>query len=329
MECKKNYFLDPTTKTCLPINNRSCAIYKENHPYFCFECVKGYFLTENNYCESCPSNCLHCVDYSTCVVCENNYRKYLNKCISNSPYVFIKIEKANIQLQTNTAFENLYQIIYDVEKFYYFKNNRVLDYSYFDEIYSKSLEPISQKQYLEIVSLYTLEDCDQELSANCVVLRESRFEVKTILITKKNTNEYSNCLRFKRINRCSECIQSYYLDAYTNRCVKIDSLSVKNVRYNKVQNQYQPYTCPPNYFLKQKTKKCVENISNCLTLSKEGRCSFCKPGFSLSHNKTSCLKCPDNCVSCTDSNHCTECIKSHFLTFDKGKQLISHSNKRE
>ena len=323
LECSKNYFLDLTATKCLPVNTRSCAIYKENQPYHCLECVQGYFLTENNYCKTCPSNCLHCNDFSTCFVCENNYRKYLNKCISYSPQLFIIFEKENINSQTNAEFQNIYRITYDVKEFYDFEKNKVVDYSYFDEIYSKSMEPMTEKQYSEILDNYILEDCDQKLSKNCIFLKSKKFQVKTILHKKKDENEDTNCLRFKRTDQCSECVQNYYLDVVTKKCVKNDLLPVKELRYNKVQSQYQPYKCAPNYFLIQKTKKCVQSISKCLTLTKEGKCSLCKPGFFQSLDKTSCLKCPDNCVSCIDSNQCTECIKSHFLTFDKGKQLIN------
>ena len=317
--CSNNYFLDPITKTCLPVNTRSCAIYKEGFPYFCLECVQGYFMTEKNYCESCPSNCLHCVDFSTCVVCENDYRKYLNKCISYSPNLFSILENANIQLQTNTRFENT-RINYHILKFYDVEKNKVLDYSYSDEIYSQKMRPMTQKQYLDILSSYTLEECDRKLSIDCIFLRKSKFQVKTILHTKNQINQNTSCLRFKRINQCSECLPYYYLNIFTKKCVKIDSLLVEKVRYNKPQNQYQPFACRSNYFLNLKTKKCVENISNCLTLTKDNKCTLCKPGFSVSHNKTSCLKCPSNCLSCIDSAYCTECVKSHFLTFDRGNQ---------
>lgn len=144
--------------------------------------------------------------------------------------------------------------------------------------------------------------------------------MKTILHTKNQINQNTSCLRFKRINQCSECLPYYYLNIFTKKCVKIDSLLVEKVRYNKPQNQYQPFACRSNYFLNLKTKKCVENISNCLTLTKDNKCTLCKPGFSVSHNKTSCLKCPSNCLSCIDSAYFTECVKSHFLTFDRGNQ---------
>ena len=42
-------------------------------------------MTNYDYCLLCPTNCINCVDYTTCVNCTNGFYLFNGLCLSECP----------------------------------------------------------------------------------------------------------------------------------------------------------------------------------------------------------------------------------------------------
>ncbi|KAL4490865.1 hypothetical protein ABPG72_008601 [Tetrahymena utriculariae] len=123
-------------------------------------------------------------------------------------------------------------------------------------------------------------------------------------------------------NMCqSSCIQGFYLDFSSNKCLQCPSSCISCFNQYQCYNGCQPnhyfldgqclQTCPSGYFpvsgIFPQCQKCLQYCSAC---SNGTTCSSCISGYFLDSATQTCLSCPYNCSQCTsqDPSTCTSCI---------------------
>ena len=316
--CRSNLYFDPNTKTFKRDYSKFCSIIdKDSETKLCFECLEGNYLTEKNVCRSCPSNCLHCLDSNTCIVCNDHYAKYLGKCFNYSPFIENILKQIDPSIPTKDYFDSFERFGYQIIEAYNTGVNAVINYSYFLAVKQKFMYPMTKSEYLKYLESFLLEDCDESSSFRCNLIQKQYF-IMTSEVVPKLDKTLSTCEKLKRIGLCTRCIQDYHFSILEKKCV-LQNLSVEKIVYKSIQQSYEPVKCKSSYFLNHKTKKCVPNILHCLSITKEGKCKRCELGYAVSIDKKSCSKCPSNCISCADLNNCLECVPRHFIFSDKGK----------
>ena len=99
IKCDHKYFLSNNQCESCPSNCISCV-----NESSCSQCIATFTLNENKTCIQCPANCINCSSSNVCNICKEGYVKDLEShiCISRKNESIIKKPSESVQLPSTT-----------------------------------------------------------------------------------------------------------------------------------------------------------------------------------------------------------------------------------
>ena len=318
----------------------------------CLKCKEGYFLNDENQCESLKVEICNGID-----IFKYN-RRYFGDCYNlcyknNYPFFYLALEDNSINFDIKDIgdikqTETVYSILMD-EKFQIYDKNtkdKILKNELCYDI-SKGVDKSTLSGCKGVVEL-------KSKSIQCVECKNGYYLEKDKCIPFGSNIEH--CKNYDNISgnkKCTECHQYYYLNkeeycdiCTINRivikdkgCSKCDDI-IKNCLFCQEDSTKKEGVsckeCKEQYILSEGENICLlretndekENLDNCLVFTKENQnnvCKKCKPSFSLikTESETKCIYTPtlfDSNLNIGDLNY------SYYLRENYIWEYIKYEN---
>ena len=339
-ECIDGFYLSEDNICTL---SRNCKKGNKNND--CIECSEGYFLSKSNictteehcqivnyqfgYCESCEDKfyldiktkkCFsniedekykYCTQVSSgnCKNCEPNYELGKDKkcvpslnCLESENNICIKCEE-KYYLGLDNRCVNVENCIYSNTAGECTECNNGY---YFNPTENKCYPAINQFRNCKRSNLY-YQYCD-------ICKNDFYLSIPDKMCYNNNEdNIFYKCAVSNDGNKCSECVQNYYLGSKDSKCSKIKGCVIS-------ENENKCIECDEDYCLDVKKNICVDNYwgpsndeekiyFNCNKTNEEGtECEICNDYSELVNgicvNKVECAEEEDGeCIKCNEKNY--------------------------
>ena len=281
-ELCENYNYFDGNKICIPFNYCSKSI---NHT--CIECVKGFYLTQENSACTYTQNCFNGdKDFGICVKCKDNF--YLD----GSDYI-CKTNKEENEFKFCTKTRDDGRCI-ECEEYYYVGEDYKCS---FTKNCSKSILGkcllCSKNFYLGYDNkCTTIEHCIYSSNDYCIECEEGfYFNRKKKTCKEYNDNsKYNNCkYSCEYAEKCCKCKDNFYLKKSDNSCIK-------NTEYGPFYKCSESDSegdycidCIEPYFLGIDDNLC-SLVEACAKIENEFRCKECIEFYCLDANKGICIE---------------------------------------
>ena len=286
LECNDGFALDFKDGKCKPNTEDDDLKYCKSANGVCKECLKWYYLGEDNKCSS-SKNCSES-ENGICKVCIDNYYLGLdNKCT------------------------DVEHCIYSDDKFKCQECEG--DYCY------------NEDQNSCFIGEGDLEHCKYSyFGSYCSKCKDDYYLNQTEFLCRSNADPdyfYKCAKTHSGINMCSECVTGYYLGYKDHKCSKIQGCE-RSENENKCLECNTNYycldlktgNCESNYHIIDEQKKFYYK---CNITNEEGTaCKICLDGYTLSEEGL----CVDN-IHCEEKNEDGTCSKCQ--DDDKGNYCLN------
>ncbi len=282
LECKDSYYFKKNSNNCYNSTIKT----------------QGYYLNENNFWETCSSNCLTCNEgpseiSNNCLTCDNSIGLYLVYEINNCETLDL--------LQTG-----------------YYLDNNIL-YKCFDNCYNCTSLSNNENMNCDLCKnenyhkIYKTNNCyNDELLTNGFIYTEINgeyFYIKCYESCKSCSDTSNN----SHDQKCIECKNNYYFEYDTKNC------------YN--ENYYNN-----GYYLNSTDNfwhKCYESCSTCTKYYENGNtncilCNIENGYYPLEDNTTLCINesnKPNNYYLNKTSNNYIKCYSTCLTCSNKGNEI--------
>ena len=322
--CSTTQFFEQTLKQCIdcPVNCAECS-----SSLSCSSCRNGYWGVTcqsacslnclNNICsksngrcsgcndgffgltcsESCLSTCKTCTEYSSCLLCEEDYfsKDYAKKCDCIKSECTVHSNNAC----TNCSRETYYPVtqgccpcIDKCKDSICLANGACID--------------CIDRKYGEYCQLDCSSECKDILcyrNGSCISCEDGKYGPSCSHYCSSRVNKCSKCIEdFDGSFHCTSCYSGYY--PKYNVCKRCSENCKWGVEYtcNPTSGKCQ-YGCIDHWYGDKCDSQC--NVSKCaLCPSNHNICNECIEGHYLESN-TSCVTCPPNCylhLKCNKNN---------------------------
>ncbi|KAL4496452.1 hypothetical protein ABPG72_014682 [Tetrahymena utriculariae] len=294
------------------------------------KCDSQSYLDDSNKCRKCSDdqeNCLECDSKNSCKKCSNSFilqngkcvcdkEMYLNnknecvKCSDSFPNCFQCSSNSCIKCNANYQLHN--SQCFSCEKDKLTSNN------------SQCQECADQNCIFCWESTDKCEECQNGYKLNeqkCDEIKcgQNQFFNNSSKDCQLCNIKFENCDQCSQ-NECLNCIENYYYDKSTNRCVK---------------------NCPNGTFVDNKQCEFCK-LKNCSQCSSSLKCLKCEDNYQLHNNQcfvcvkdealfkfqNQCQKCnKDNCKKCFESTDiCDECDDGYKLNQQNCEEILCKPN---
>ncbi|EDR22987.1 protein serine/threonine kinase, putative [Entamoeba dispar SAW760] len=313
IQCSPGYYLSESS-TCVSCSSgglHCMTCYSVSNNVFCSSCVDGYIMTTSGVCVSKESVSCSVVSKSTCLSCDDSSKYFNGKgCVSGTEHC----------LKTNNDGTCVECLFSETEEKYYLSTdsdgNTICSEQNdnFCSLYTKSVCRSCVDGYYNNQNKCL--PCNATCS-KCVNSKDSCYECQSGYILQGEScivSETTNCkmmLVSESSQQCAICNDGYYRDG------KVCSKCIENCV--SCANANGCLMCINNYYFDIKTQKCLSTslLSNCETTNRFG-CEVCEDGYFL--NGYTCLSCDkrtDECISCNKQNgRCNLCNNDYILDVD-------------
>ncbi|EDR26223.1 protein serine/threonine kinase, putative [Entamoeba dispar SAW760] len=313
IQCSPGYYLSESS-TCVSCSSgglHCMTCYSVSNNVFCSSCVDGYIMTTSGVCVSKESVSCSVVSKSTCLSCDDSSKYFNGKgCVSGTEHC----------LKTNNDGTCVECLFSETEEKYYLSTdsdgNTICSEQNdnFCSLYTKSVCRSCVDGYYNNQNKCL--PCNATCS-KCVNSKDSCYECQSGYILQGEScivSETTNCkmmLISESSQQCAICNDGYYRDG------KVCSKCIENCV--SCANANGCLMCIDNYYFDIKTQKCLSTslLSNCETTNRFG-CEVCEDGYFL--NSYTCLSCDkrtDECISCNKQNgRCNLCNNDYILDVD-------------
>lgn len=309
VQCNDGYTLTPDRKQCFmkptpPVDPKSripnCNRFGSQNYEVCSICYENFYLTDlNTRCRKhtrvVPNCSIHSqTTDSKCVYCDNAY--YLDLAETNNTLV--------CKLRSN-FFNNCENYDRATDSCSKCKDGHLFHYN-------------NRRCSLAIPKCVVHDPTDRILKcSNCI---DSHYlnDFNTVCIDAKASTE--GCKKYNYNAVCLECLQGYYLDVTTKKCLTQDRYDKCEIRSVTVKGECT--TCEKQGTRSVQTDTCINLgqinlVADCLTYNKNQVCTSCKTNKVpfLKDNKVTCIDFT-NCASLltiTDETKCGECLTGALL----------------
>ena len=348
--CSKDYYLTGKDKKC--VKTQYCA---ESKFGVCKVCNPGYYLDKSQEkCLQLKGDLLHCkisIDGKTCDTCIDNY--YFDEkgvCISNN-YCLVendyKCEKCSSGyfLSKNyecTPDENCKKgkkdlgICVSCNDYYYIDykdgkckpNYEENDFRYCTQVEGDVCTKCVDRYHLTKDNKCTItERCAEAENGVCVVCENNYY-----LGLDNKCNSVQNCIYSNLQGECIECIDNYYYDTSSRKCVEAEN---EFLNCKKGDKNAHCEACKNDFYINETDHLCYSNLNKdefykcASTDSNAEKCVSCIDGYYIGSKDNLCST-VEGCEITEDENRCSKC-ESNFYCLDQktGKCELNYQIEKE